>query len=184
MIPDQVSTYIERLNSISDTDIAWFGGWLSADGCIMRNPGARTRNGQPRRQLTVPRIRFTITDRDPLDRFAALFGNTVSGPAAPYGNTIGKQPYYSWQITGHAAALILQRVRPWLSERYRGRADLAVSGFSPREHLGRILSPDDVVIIKSELATGARGIGSQLARRFGVTEGMICNIKYGRAWVK
>lgn len=101
-----------RLAQISDVDIAWFAGWLSADGCIAYHGKENT-----------PQIQFKICDRDPLERFAELFGGYVGGP-----HSVKKhyKPTYTWQFTGLKAAYILARCMPWLSLRYQKRAALAL----------------------------------------------------------
>lgn len=159
--------YAARVGAIDEPTIAWFAGWLCADGSIKEHDGGR------------PKISFTLTDIDPLDRFAELFGNSVQGPIPPSG--LGVKDRYHWQISGWRAAIILQRVRPWLSQRYAERA-AAFDAWEPRGHAGRKLTPDDVAIIKAELAKGGHGVGRRLARRFGVSDGMICHIKAGRMW--
>lgn len=159
--------YAARVAAIDEATIAWFSGWLCADGCIAEHSDGR------------PTIKFTICDIDPLEKFAALFGNAVGGPWPPSG--LGVKPRYSWIISGWKAAVILERVKPWLSERYTERAE-RVSQWEPRGHAGRKLTPADVAIIKAELKTGKHGIGRRLAERFGVSDAMISHIRKERMW--
>lgn len=159
--------FAKQLNKIDDATFAWFAGWLSADGSILNAQDGR------------PRLRFGITDRDPLEKFSDLFGNAVSGPHPSRG--IGVKDIYLWQISGWRAAMLLERVRPWLSDRYKSRMD-ALSGWEPRGHAGRKLTPENIHDIKHRLATGAHGIGRKLAAEYGVTDGMISSIKKGRSW--
>lgn len=167
---EDFSDYQARLDSVSDIDMAWFGGWLSADGCILASGGKGP-----------VKIRFTICDKDPLDKFSILFGNSVSGPIAPSG--LGKTPRYYWQISGSKARLLIKKVYPWLSDRYKERADKALASWMPREHPGRKLTPETVAAIKAALAIDSSyGSGKRLARQFNVTDGMICHIKNGRLW--
>src|SRR5579859_3144771 len=133
-----VDDFQALIDSISDTDMAWFGGWLSADGCILASSG----NGPVK-------IRFTICDKDPLEKFSNLFGNSVGGPLKPSG--LGKTPRYDWQVSGMKARMLIVKVYPWLSDRYKRRADKALASWVPREHSGRKLTPDIVAAIKAEL---------------------------------
>lgn len=158
-----------RLAAIDEPTIAWFGGWLCADGSIKAGP----ENGRPC-------IRFVITDLDPLDKFATLFGNKVGGPHPPSG--LGVKDRYEWQISGWRAAMILERVRPWLSTRYGERADV-FADWAPRGHAGRLLDPEMVSTIKAALAAGGHGTGRRLAREYGVSEQLISAIRHGRCWV-
>ena len=48
----------------------------------------------------------------------------------------------------------------------------------------RKLTTEDVCNIRSELVTGGRGIGRALAKRYGVSTGMIGHIKKGRKWLE
>jgi hypothetical protein len=155
--------YIEELD---ESVVAWFGGWLSADGSI-----------HSEQKMRRPGISFKLCDRDPLQKFAELFGNRVGGPVPASG--FGKRDRFEWQVSGWKAIVILERVTPWLSKRYTDRARLARERFAVNY---RRLTPEQVVEIKSRLKFGRHGIGRQLAREFGVTSGMISNIKHGRAW--
>ncbi len=158
-----------RLNAITDTDIAWFSGWLCADGCITFIDNGRAR----------PRVKFTICDKDPLERFSALFGCAVSGPNAPSG--FGKLPRFCWSIGGHFAVALLRRCRPWLSDRYGAKADRAFT-YKTKEHYGRKLTPEQVLEIKHELSKGGRGVNRRMAIKFGISDAMVYAIKSGRAW--
>jgi len=165
-----MESFRQRLASIDETVIAWFSGWLSADGSVKISD-----------QRGRPSIRFQICDRDPLDRFAEVFGNRVGGPFPQGANAFGTRPVYEWKITGARAVLLLGRCLPWLSERYAARARSAMR-YETSPHAGRKLTPDDVAEIKRELAVGVHGTGRRLAKRYGVSEGMISAIRSGRAW--
>lgn len=158
--------YKALVDAIPETKIAWFGGWVSADGCVGSDK-------------TKPVIKFTLTDLDPLQEFSALFGNKIHGPYPQRG--LGTKPTYHWQISGWKARYILVRLAPWLSARYTERAAIN-DDWEPREHAGRKLEPADIVAIKGALSTGKHGVGRQLAKQYNVTEGMISSIKVGRTW--
>jgi hypothetical protein len=166
----RLNEFVRRLAEISDTDVAWFTGWLCADGSI------RFVDKQVR-----PGIKFQICDRDPLERFSELFGGKVSRGCSPSQTGWGKKPCYYWCITGHFAVALLRRCLPWMSQRYAEKAQRAMN-YKTKEHYGRKLSPDQVAEIKTELANGTHGVNRRMAIKFGVTDGMIANIKHGRAW--
>jgi hypothetical protein len=160
----------KRLERLNEAEIAWFSGWLCADGSIKVVD-----------KFGRPAVRFQICDRDPLDRFADLFGNSVHGPFAQHAGAFGTRPVFEWRISGLRAVILLRRCRPWLSERYAERAISAMQ-YKTRKHQGRKLTPVSVARIKRELETGGHGIGRRLAKRYRVTDGLISAIKVGRVW--
>lgn len=152
-------------DDISEAKIAWFAGWLCADGSIKIDKSG------------TPRIRFVICDKDPLDKFSEIFGNSVHGPYAPSG--LGKKPRYEWTLAGMEAVKIIRLTYPWLSDRYREKADRALT-YSILPHRGKKLNPDQVATIRMQLAQGKSG--TKLAAEYGVTDGLISAIKGGRIW--
>jgi hypothetical protein len=155
--------YARRLDGLEATELAWFAGWLCADGSIKNHGNGRAS------------IVFQLTDRDPLERFAEMFGNEVKGPYAPTG--LGRKPRYSWSIRGHKATAIIERIRPWLSRRYLERFEAL--DHAPRKR-GKVLTPADVADIKARL--GEWGAARRLAKQYGVSEGLVSAIKLGRVW--
>lgn len=160
--------FATRLSRVTDTDIAWFAGWLCADGSIKVDKVAGR-----------PKLAFMICDRDPLDRFVRLFGNSVVGPFSPSG--FGKRPRWSWQITGRKAVLLLARCRPWMSERYLERAE-PVWKYKTREHSWRLLNPQSAAALRKALTTYKHGDGLRLAKKFGVSKATVSAIRHGRMW--
>lgn len=159
--------YAEKVATLGEARIAWFAGWVCADGSIGDAGGGR------------PRIKFTLTDFDVLERFSQMFGNK---PSPPYANTgLGHKPIADWQISGWRCLIILKAIEPWLSERYAMRMHL-LDEWTPRAHCGQKVSPEEVAHIKWELAKGEWGAGRALATRYGVSSGMISSIKSGRSW--
>lgn len=165
----------ESIASTSDVDMAWFAAWLCADGCI---GGAVTRKAGYRDRYLVS-LKFTLTDRDPLDRMAELFGNKVAGPYAQHEGALGTKPLWYWGISGRKAVLLLRRADPWLSIRYRTRAHTVIASWEASSP-GRKLTPAQVAEIRERLRTGTHGIGKLLAAEYGVTDGLISAIKTGR----
>lgn len=166
VIAAEREAYARHLDTLPETVWAWLGGWTSADGSIL--------SAGPNRR---PRIRFVITDRDPLDTMAALFGNAVGGPIPASG--LGVKDRFHWQMSGWPAQALIARIKPWLSERYQERAD-ALSAWQPNTDSGHKLTASDVSAIKRALSGGETG--RSLAHTYGVSEAMIGHIKTGRAW--
>ena len=163
------AVYAAWLEQIPEVDIAWFSGWLCADGSI-----GRIGRG-------VPYLRFAITDLDPLDRFSELLGGTTSGPMPASG--FGIRPRYVWRLAGWRVPLILERTRPWLSQRYLAKFEALDWTYAPPERQAQKLTPDLVREIRIRLESGKHGIARQLAREYGVTDSMICRIRSGKAWI-
>ena len=146
---------------MSDVELAWFGGWVSADGTILAEG---------------PTIKFAICDRDPLQKFADLFGNHVRGPFKPSG--FGKQPRFEWSVRGRRAVWLIALIFPWLSDRYQNRATIALEAYQAQPHSrGRKLSIEQVDRIRS-----SNNSGRQLAREFGISDSLVSAIRRGRAW--
>lgn len=158
--------YELRISQISKENIAWFGGWLCADGCITQIKES-------------PKLKFTLCDKDPLYKFSALFGNSVHGPFAPSG--FGKLKRYEWSISGWRAVVILNRCLLWLSFRYYRKAIKALENFKPRGHAGRTLNPEKVREIR---ASKGHGSGVEMAKKFGVSNATVSAIKNNRIWIK
>jgi len=95
---------------IAETDYAWFAGWLCADGCVSWSADK------------APRLKFKLTEREPLDRMVDLFGGSVSGPHPPTG--WGKKDTFYWAIGGDRAVEVLRQCWPWMTSRYQLKARL------------------------------------------------------------
>jgi hypothetical protein len=104
-----------KITRMSDVDIAWFAGWLCADGCIM--PASKSRK--------MPTIHFALTDRDILERFVEMFGGSIC-TFAQRKSTVRPRVYlksaYGWSICSMKAVYLLERCMPWLSLRYSCRS--------------------------------------------------------------
>ena len=164
----QLREYEARISRIPEVDLAWFAGWLCADGSIKK---ADERNR--------PKLSFQICDRDPLEQMTRLFGGTVGGPFPPSG--LGKLPRYSWSISGWKAVFILRRCLPWLSERCLEKANRALELFKIQRDGGNKLSFEDVEEIRKKLQNGY-GSGRIIAKEFGVSVATISAIRSGRIW--
>jgi hypothetical protein len=163
-----VSEYQARIDAIDEPTMAWFAGWLCADGSI----GFVDEHQRPR-------LSFALCDIDPLVRFSELFGNEIAGPLPASG--LGKQPRYAWRVSGWKVPIILHRLMPWLSDRYTAKALKAIE-YENRPPAYLKLNPTQVATIKAELAVGIHGVVKRLAQEFGVSKSLISAIKRGRIW--
>ena len=157
---------VKNINNLSEAQIAWFSGWLCADGSIKIEKNS------------VPAIVFKLTDKDPLLKFEKMFGVSVVGPLAPSG--LGKKECYEWKIKGLIVCDILKRCKSWLSDRYLIKAEKALQ-YQPSNREFK-LTKKQVMEIKDRLQNYKRGDIKKLASEFNVSEGLICSIRKGRIW--
>ena len=85
---------------VTNLQIAWAAGLFEGEGYI-------TRNGK------YPKIGLTMTDKDVVNKFVALFG---------LGNVRTRERHpcktqYEWQIVGKQCKVILEQLLPYLGER-------------------------------------------------------------------
>ena len=99
-------------------ELAYAGGLFEGEGCVW----AKKVNTGGRR---TPALRIQMTDREPLDRFAAAVGlGRVRGPVlSPSAARLNKKPIYVWEISGHERSqAVVAMLWSWLGPRRRGRA--------------------------------------------------------------
>ena len=83
-----------------DLQIAWAAGLFEGEGYITRNKG-------------YPKIGLTMTDKDVVNKFVALFalGKVRTRERPPC------KTQYEWQISGKQCKVILEQLLPYLGER-------------------------------------------------------------------
>lgn len=165
----------------SPIEIAWMAALFEGEGCVDM-PRSRTDRGG--RHSSPFRIKFKMCDRDVLERFHRYAGGGILiGPHKPSG--LGKKMTYSFSVQGPRAYALLVAFWPWLGERRREQVSKAMIkwGTMKPKLAGVVLSRDDATAIRAALASGKHGIGKQLASQYGVSNGMISAIKYGRVWL-
>ena len=97
-------------------DIAWLAGLLEGEGSF----GLIRRAGY---QGTIV-IRLQMTDRDVIEKAAALVGRPVGGPYGPYGRRKDggpKKPCYAVNVTGSDAAGWMMTIFQFMGERRKER---------------------------------------------------------------
>lgn len=158
--------------------IAWMAALYEGEGYVAP-PKSRShgRKGSPLR------LRFKMCDRDVLERFQQYAGGgNLSGPHRPSG--LGVKQTYTLAIQGARAHALLVAFLPWLGSRRSEQVSNAIAAWQSLRPTtdGRVIDRADAADIKRRLATGRHGIGRQLAREYGISDGMISAIKKGRAW--
>lgn len=146
-------------------DIAYMAALFEGEGCVQGNP---------------LRAKIGMTDEDVLLGFAERAGvGAVSGPTAPSG--LGRKPVYHYTVTGRKAYALLVAMYPLLCARRRGQVEKHVAPWLQKVR-GRKIAAADAAAIKTQLASGGHGTARRLARHYGVSDGLICAIRQGRAW--
>jgi hypothetical protein len=116
------------------SEVAWAAGLFEGEGCITRQ-SSETRGGRRAGRLT---LRLGMTDRDVIDRFQTAVGvGMVYGPYTARTRP-NQKPTYHWcvgdieQIQG-----VLRSFWPWLGDRRRARAALAIAQYYESDQVKR-----------------------------------------------
>lgn len=163
----------------TEAQIAWMAALYEGEGCVV--PPVSKLSG--RGYGSPLRLKFKMCDRDVLQRFQQYAGGgNLSGPHKPSG--LGKKETFTLVVQGSRAHALLVSFVPWLGAR---RCEQVRAALAKWESLrpttdGRVINRSDAAEIKRRLATGRHGIGRQLAREYGISNGMISAIKRGKAW--
>jgi hypothetical protein len=102
---------------IRTVDIAWFAGIYEGEGCATCSAGK-------------PRVQIAMTDRDIILRCQEVFNlGTVLGP-----HETAHKPRWIWGVSsGTATAQILFTIWPFLGERRREQALLAIDAWKAQQ---------------------------------------------------
>lgn len=153
--------------------LAWMAGLYEGEGCC-----TITERGPLR-------LQFAMTDRDVLERFAALagYGQPSLRPHRNYG--LGKLPVWDYRIAGVKAYALLVAMWPWLCSRRRNRIREATARWRMRKSRPWKITAAQVIEIRAArygVLKGRHGAISlrTLARRYGVSVGLIGQIAAGR----
>jgi hypothetical protein len=108
-----------------DIELAWLAGLLEGEGyfgMIKSHVGGK--------MYRYPRVGVTMTDRDVIERVAAMFGQKVTtvrpGPRS-------RLMQYRFTLTGARAAQLMVDLRPMLGARRQARIDEVLSEYSTVE---------------------------------------------------
>lgn len=105
-------------------DVAYAAGLYEGEGCVYSQLGKATVRGKKYDRKTPQHfIRIAMTDREPLDRFAALFGGKVYGPYKR--GAEHHKPLYSYNLHGfERVQAAVAAMWGWLSPRRQEQARL------------------------------------------------------------
>jgi len=111
----------------TEQEIAWAAGLFEGEGCL----NSYARKGKGSRGVQV---RLAMTDRDAVDRFAAIVGvGSVHGPRI---KKAGQKPIFEWYVQDATEVQqVIELLLPWLCARRSERARevlAATAGIQPR----------------------------------------------------
>lgn len=110
---------------LSETDRAWLAGLLEGEGYF-----GTVNNTVKGKVYRYPRVGVTMTDRDVIERVAALFGTSVYAvKPGPQSNLTS----YRFTLVGSRAANLMEMLRPWMGGRRQGQIDAALAEYAERE---------------------------------------------------
>lgn len=97
-----------------DTDIAWAAGLFEGEGCMNSHPRGKRGSGT--------QLRLAMTDRDVVERFAAVIGcGNIHRPR--HDPRPNHKPVYTWALYESARVVeVIELLMPWFGERRRAKA--------------------------------------------------------------
>jgi hypothetical protein len=97
---------------MTDAETAWVAGLIEGEGSFTTLKG--TRSG---------RVSMGSTDRDVLEKLAAITGVGKVTAIKAQASSLGSKPIYQWVVWRKAnVRLLTERILPWLGERRTGQA--------------------------------------------------------------
>jgi hypothetical protein len=156
---------------MSETELAWLAGLLEGEGSFLKAPPSSPNS---------PRVSLEMTDKDVVDRAAALMnGNVVRRDNL---KSTRWKPTYRVIVKGLRAAVLMRLLYPQMSARRRLQIDAALSIYIERKtgDNTRRLSEGQVRQIRERNTSTI----SALAREFGVSRSTVRSIREYKSWVQ
>lgn len=95
------------------TELSWLAGLLDGEGAFVWHKTIRDKGR--------PRIEISMTDRDVVERVAAVFHSNTLGPYGPY--TTQKKHYWYTHVSGARAIAIMLSIYTFMSHRRKQRIE-------------------------------------------------------------
>jgi hypothetical protein len=150
--------------------LAWLAGLLEGEGSFMKGPPSKP---------GAPCVAVSMTDRDVVERAAALMGVSCQGPYLRKNLKVWK-PYYMATVRGYPAADLMKLLRDHMGARRRAQIDAAMATFSVKHR--QKIQKSRVLEIKVMLAEG-RG-DREVARHFRCAHSLIGRIRRGESYAQ
>jgi hypothetical protein len=155
-----------KLLPITDADLQWLAGPLEGEGTFLAGPPSRPRS---------PAIQFWMTDRDVVERAAAMLDSAVMPVAA---RRKGWKTAYAVRISGQRAVRWVKRLRPLMGQRRREQIDRATATYAPDPR--RVMDEARAAAALRALAAGESV--KWVAERFGTSIWSIYDLRSGRTY--
>jgi hypothetical protein len=152
--------------SITEVDLHWLAGLLEGEGTFMTGPPSAPR---------TPAIQFWMTDRDVVERAAAMMNATVFvvAPRRAHWKTA-----YAVRVRGPRAVVWMRRLRKLMGTRRREQIDRAIASYAPDPR--RVL--DDTRAGEALRRLAAGDTVKQVAEDFGTSIWSIYDLRLGRTY--
>jgi hypothetical protein len=151
---------------ISDLDLHWLAGLLEGEGTFLAGPPSAPRS---------PVIQFWMTDRDVVERAAAMLDSAVTIVRPRRANW---KTAYAVRVSGSRAVVWMRRLRRLMGTRRRAQIDRAVASYGPDPR--RVL--DDVRAMDALRRLAGGETVKQVAERFGTSVWSIYDLRLGRTY--
>lgn len=112
-----------QVRPMSPTETAWVAGLLEGEGSFF----ARDHHGKPQGRVSIQ-----MTDRDVLERLAAVVGvGTIHNVNRALDRALRK-PCWGWHISAKADVLaLIDQIYPWMGGRRRAKMDEVIAVLRP-----------------------------------------------------
>ncbi len=151
---------------ITELDLHWLAGLLEGEGTFLAGPPSAPRS---------PVIQFWMTDRDVVERAAAMLDSAVTIVRPRRANW---KTAYAVRVSGSPAVVWMRRLRRLMGTRRRAQIDRAVASYGPDPR--RVL--DDVRAMDALRRLAAGETVKQVAERFGTSVWSIYDLRLGRTY--
>lgn len=118
---------------ISHADLCWLAGLLEGEGSFLVSTRYRHRKTTGETvQVRLPCVTVTMTDRDVIDRAAALMGvSTYDCKQSALEVELNRKPKFSARVYVPRAIPLMIRLRPHMGTRRQGQIDVALEPTPP-----------------------------------------------------
>jgi hypothetical protein len=153
-----------QIPPITDADLCWLAGLLEGEGSFLAGPPSAPRS---------PAIQFWMTDRDVVERAAAMMDAAVMPIPA---RRDGWKTAYAVRLRGARAVVWMKRLRPLMGMRRSEQIDRAMASYQPDPR--RLLSELRAAEALRRLANGESV--RQVAEAMGTSIWCIYDLRLGR----
>lgn len=113
-----------------DTDTAYAAGLFEGEGSVHAVDYYYIKGEKRSRKTPQIKVQISMSDREPLEKFVAVFGGRITGPYT-HSSWPGSKPQYKLMLDNQSQAKVaLETMRPMLSPRRQEQIDKALGSRS------------------------------------------------------